>query len=91
MKLSDKVTIPAQVIARQVGDDFVILDLASGTYYGLNAVGGRMWQFLAEGRTLSDVCERMLAEYEVTRADVERDVSALVQALLSKQLISIGN
>lgn len=91
MKLSDTVTIPAQVMARVVGDETVILDLASGTYYGLDTVGARIWQLMAEGQTLVQVCEAMLAEYEVTREDIERDVAALAQTLLEKNLVSIGS
>lgn len=90
MKLSDKVTIPAQVMAREVGDETVILDLANGTYYGLDPVGTRIWQLMVEGQTLTQVCEIMLSEYEVTSEDIERDVLALVQTLLARQLVSAG-
>ena len=90
MNLSDKVTIPAQVMAREVGDETVILDLASGTYYGLDPVGARIWQLMAEGLTLEQVCEAMLIDYEVTREDIERDVLALGQRLLDKHLVNIG-
>ena len=90
MNLSDKVTIPPQVMARVVGDETVILDLANGTYYGLDPVGARIWQLLAEGQSLVQVCEAMLAEYDVTREDIERDVAALGQALLDKNLVNIG-
>lgn len=90
MSLSDKVTIPAQVMAREVGGETVILDLASGTYYGLDPVGARIWQLMAGGQTLAEVCDVMLAEYDVTREDIERDVLALVQTLLDKQLVSVG-
>jgi hypothetical protein len=74
MNLNDTITIPTQVMARQVGDETVILDLASGTYYGLDAVGARIWQLLGEGKTLAQVCETMLAEYDVTRDAFERDL-----------------
>ena len=90
MNLSDKVTIPAQVMAREVGDETVILDLANGTYYGLNPVGARIWQLMAEGQTLTQVCELMLADFEVTREVIEHDVLALVQTLLERQLVSAG-
>ena len=90
MNLSDKVTVPAQVMAREVGEETVILDLASGTYYGLDPVGARIWQLMAEGQRLTQVCEVMLAEYEVTREDIERDVLALVQTLMERQLVSAG-
>lgn len=90
IRLTNKLSIPDGVMARQVGDETVILDLASGTYYGLDPVGARIWQFVTEGCTLDQVCERMLAEYEVARADIERDVLALTQALLGKNLITIS-
>ena len=90
MNFSDLVTIPAQVMARQVGNESVILDLSSGTYYGLDPVGARIWQLMTEGQTLAQVCETMLAEYEVSREDIERDVLALVQTLADKQLVGVG-
>ena len=89
MNLSDKVTIPAQVMAREVGEETVILDLANGTYYGLDPVGARIWQLMAEGQTLVQVRDVILAEYEVAREDIERDMLALVQVLLERQLVSV--
>ena len=89
MKLSDKTSMGAQVMARQVGEETVILDLASGTYFGLDPVGARIWQLLAEGKTLAGVCDTMQAEYEVTRGKIECDVLSLVQDLSAKQLLEI--
>ena len=90
MNLDVNLTIPQEVMAREVGDETVILDLANGTYYGLDPVGARIWQLMAEGQSLMQVCEVMLAEYEVTREDIERDVLALVQTLTERQLVSAG-
>ena len=90
MNLSDKVTISTQVMARVVGDETVILDLANGTYYGLDPVGARIWQMMSEGQMLVQICEVMLSEYDVTRENIERDVAALGQTLLDKNLVSIG-
>ena len=89
MHLTDKVTIPKEVMARQVGEETVILDLASGTYFGLDTVGARIWQLMTEGKTLLEVCVTMLAEYEATREDIERDVLSLAEELHAKQLIRI--
>jgi len=90
MNLSDKIMIPAQVMARQVGQETVILDLASGTYFGLDPVGARIWQLMVEGKTLAEVCEAMLAEYEVTAEKIELDVLTLAQELSAKQLITVA-
>lgn len=90
MKLTDKPTIPAQVMSRVVGDETVILDLAGGTYYGLDPVGARIWQLMGEGRSLGEICDTMLDEYEVTREALQRDVIELTEKLLEQKLISIG-
>lgn len=90
MNLTDKTTIPAQVMARQVGDETVILDLGSGTYFGLDPVGARIWQLMGEGKTLGEICDTMLDEYEVAREALQHDVLELADKLLEQKLISIG-
>ena len=89
MNLSDKVSIPTQVMARTVGDETVILDLTSGTYYGLDPVGARIWQLFADGQTLAQVRDIMLAEYDVSVDDLERDLNRLLSELSDKNLISL--
>jgi len=88
MNLNNKVVIPPQVMARKVGEETVILDLASGTYFGLNPVGARIWELLGEGKTLAQVCDTMLSEFEVSRDELERDIADLVQQLQVRQLIA---
>jgi hypothetical protein len=90
MELTDKVAIPTQVMARQVGDETVILDLASGTYFGLDPVGARIWQLIGEGRTLAEICETMLKEYEVEREQLETDVFRLTGELLERGLVVLA-
>ena len=90
MKLSDAVAIPPQVMARTVGDETVILDLASGTYYGLDPVGARMWQLMTDGQTLAAVCETLLDEYEVTREALEGDILRLTEELRARGLVSLA-
>ena len=87
MRLSDKVKIPDQVLARQIGEETVMLDLAKGTYFGLDPVGARIWQLLAEGKTLAEVCDAMMVEYEVSREDIELDVARLAGELADRGLI----
>jgi hypothetical protein len=90
MNLSDKVTIPAQVMARTVGAETMILDLASGTYYGLDPIGARIWQLMGEGKTLMEICDAMQATHDVSRADIERDVLGLAEALQVQHLVSVA-
>ena len=87
MKLTDRVRIPEEVLARQVGEETVMLDLAKGAYFGLDPVGARIWQLLAEGRTLVEVCDAVVAEYDVSQQDAEHDLLALAADLMAQGLI----
>ncbi len=88
MELMNRFAIKPNVMARQVGDETVILDLVSGTYFGLDAVGARLWRLLEEGKTLSEICDVMVDEYEVSREELECDALALAQDLAARNLIS---
>jgi len=87
MTLSDRLEIPAEVMARQVGEETVILQLESGTYYGLDPVGARIWQLIGDGRNLGEVCGAMLEEYEVEREQLEADVLELAGEMEAKGLV----
>ena len=88
MTLTDRVNVSSQAVTRQVGDETVILHLGSGTYFGLDAVGGRIWQLMGEGKSLNEICDVVLDEYEVSREDIQRDIAALTKDLLAHDLVS---
>ena len=87
MELTDKVVVPTQIMARQVGEEIVILDLVGGSYFGLDPVGARIWQLMGEGRTLAEICATMLDEYEVERERLETDVLRITGELLERGLV----
>jgi hypothetical protein len=77
------------VIAREVGGEMVLLDLASGLYFGLDPVGTRIWDRLADGHcSLAEVCDTIEQEFDAPRTQIETDVHALVAQLLDKNLVS---
>ncbi len=89
MTLSDRVEIPPQVMTRTVGEEEVVLDLASGTYFGLDPVGARIWALMADGKNLGEICDQMLEEYDVTREELERDILRLADELNGQGLIQV--
>jgi hypothetical protein len=65
----------------------VILDLGSGTYFGLNPVGTRVWQLVGEGRDQAEIVEVIASEYDADRATVSHDVVRLLDDLKTRRLI----
>ena len=78
------------VLAREIGGEMVLLDVEAGTYFGLNEVGTRAWSLLAEGATLGEVVELLLAELEVDRETLETDLRGLVCDLVAQGLIDVA-
>lgn len=90
MELRDKLTTSDDVVAREVAGETVLLNLASGTYFGLDEIGGKIWQWLEteDCTTLDEVCDQLVEEYHIEREVAERDVVALATDLEEQGLIS---
>ena len=90
MQLSDRLTVSDDVVTREVGGELVLLDLNSGQYFGLDAVGGRIWELLAESpRDLKQLCDQIEAEFDAPRDRIEADLLALASQLKEQELISL--
>ena len=86
MTLTDRVVPKSDVIFRALGAEAVVLNLESGTYFGLNSVGTRIW-LLLEQHDLASTCEQLETEYDAPRERIESDVLALVDSLEGKGLV----
>lgn len=69
----------------------VILNLKSGVYYGLDAVGGQIWNLLQVPITVSNIRDALLKEYDVEASQCECDLLALLQQLATEGLIEINS
>jgi PqqD family protein of HPr-rel-A system len=73
----------------EVGDETVILDLGSGQYFALDAVGTAIWRHLRTPCTFAALCERLQAEYDVPPARCQSDVSTLLEDLARRGLVRL--
>ena len=89
LSLDDQLTISPEVMFRHLNDEAVLLDLESGTYFGLNDVGARTWQLIVEHARLSAVLDVLVQEYAVDRGAVERDLLELAEQLVARRLAAV--
>ena len=90
MKLNDKIAVSSDVVAREVGEETMLLNLASGTYFGLDPVGGRFWQLLEEGKSATEARDALLQQYDVAPEELDRDLEKLLADLAAHGLVSAG-
>lgn len=79
--------IPDDVIFRVLGDEAMILNLVTRTYFSLDSVGTRIWQIIAEHGSAERVIETFLAEYEVQEGQLRQDLIDLIRQLKDKGLL----
>ena len=88
ISLESSVTINEDIIARELDGETVILNLSSGTYFGLDPVGTRVWQLLESKCSLKQVFDTMGQEFEVDAAMLEADLLRLVTHFCRDGLVS---
>ena len=77
LALQSRVVVSDEQVHTSLGDEAVILGLGDGVYYGLDAVGARVWSLLASPRLVSEIVDAVTEEFDVGRERCERDVLAL--------------
>jgi Coenzyme PQQ synthesis protein D (PqqD) len=70
-------------------DEAVILNLANGRYYGLNAVGVSIWKALLEPATLGEIEIGIMREFAVDQETCGREVTAFLDKMAEEELIEI--
>lgn len=84
------VATPEQVSC-SLGEESAILNLKNTVYYGLDPVGARIWNLLQQPRTVGDLRDALLAEYEVDEDRCERDLLGLLEKMRDEGLIQVRN
>ena len=84
-----KIQVSGDVVTRNLAGEAVLLDLASGTYFGLDEVGTRIWQLLGEHGSAEPVVAALLDEYDVDEARIRADLDRLIGELHGKGLVRI--
>ncbi len=90
ISFTQRVSIPDNVLFRELEGESVILDLDSEQYFGLDEVGTRMWQLITEADSIGATIDELVAEYDVEAEVLREDLSELIDTLVDKGLLSIA-
>ena len=91
MTLNDNLRIPDQVATRQLGGETILLNLETGTYFGLDAVGSRFLELLERDGEMAAVHRAMLEEFDVAPEVLEADLLRLSEEMRAKGLLESGS
>ncbi len=69
--------------------EVVLLDVSSGRYFGLNGVAARIFNLVTEPRTLAEVVDVLVAEYEADRSLLHADAETFLDELVRRDLVRV--
>ena len=87
MTLNDNLRIPDGVATRKMGNETILLNLETGTFFGLDTVGSRFLELLERNGEIGVAHRTMLEEFDVKPEILEADLLRLSEAMRSKGLL----
>jgi hypothetical protein len=89
MSIDTNVVAAKDQVSSNLGDEIAILNLEAGTYYGLDAVGARIWTLIQEPKSVGQIRDILVNEYEVDPERCESDLFMLLQSMADEGLIEV--
>ena len=89
LSVSSSVVAANDQVSSDLGGEVAILHLKAGMYYGLEAVGARIWNLIQEPRPVEEIRDILVREYEVEPDRCESDLIVLLTRLADEGLIEV--
>lgn len=78
---SSKITPSPHVVYQEFSGETVLLNLDTEKYFGLDAVGTRVWELIHEQLSVEQIVERLYNDYEESKSKINSDLLDLLQRL----------
>ncbi|MCB0047278.1 MAG: PqqD family protein [Caldilineaceae bacterium] len=87
---SSSVAVRAEdVLTAKIDNELVMVRLESNGYFGLDAIGRRIWELLEEPCSVGRLCAVLVDEYDVEPATCEADVVHFLSKLEEFGVVNI--
>jgi Coenzyme PQQ synthesis protein D (PqqD). len=86
---SERAVVPSHVLIRFLDQESVLLNLETEKYFGLDAVGTRMWQLVTAAPSVAAALAQIVEEYDAPPETLRTDLTNLLQHLLDNGLIEL--
>jgi hypothetical protein len=83
------VVATSEQVSCPLGEESAILNLKNSVYYGMNPVGARVWNLVQQPKSVVQLRDALLEEYEVDAERCERDLLDLLEQMRLEGLIEV--
>jgi hypothetical protein len=85
-----RIVLTTNLLSAEVDGEAVIMDMQSGNYFGLDAIGTEIFQLMAQPILVSELCRKLEAEFDATPETIREDVLHLCNEMLQHGLIEVA-
>jgi hypothetical protein len=85
------IRIRKDVVFRELEGEMVLLNLATGVYFGLDPIGTRIWELIDAHRSTDEIVSAVTAQYEVDAETCRADLGRFFQALRDNELVEVDD
>lgn len=89
VSLPQRVSVSNDVLFQEISGECVLLNMASEQYFGLDDVGTRIWQLLAEHGDTSIVLNQLKQDYDADEDILRDDLANLIHDLNTQGLVNV--
>jgi hypothetical protein len=87
LTLATVVVQSSDFLGCELDEDWVLMSIENGAYYGLNKMGKRIWQAVETPISVQALCEQLQQQFEVEPNTCEREVMDYLKTLVVEGLI----
>ncbi len=84
---SRRYQVDAEVTFQKLGEETVIVHLGTGRIHHTNATGSRIWELLECGRSVPEIRDTLLREFEAPPAQLQQELESFLQQLSTENMI----
>ncbi len=88
-RFNDRLRKNPRVTWRPLEGECILLHLDTGFYYTLNPSGRFLWESLDGQKSVAQIHQALLEEYEIDGDSAKRDLLQIVDDLIKEDLISV--
>ena len=79
--------VDTNLLVSQLAGETVLMNTATGDYFGINAVGTKIWNLLAQPVSSDTLVESLIGTYDISSEQCRIEVKQFLQNLESRKLV----
>lgn len=80
-----------EMVHSSIDGEVVMMSVDKGEYYGLNAMGSRIWELLEKPHSLEELCRELMSGFEVDQETCQAEVSRFLSEIADQKLVAVAD